>query len=273
MKSCKNCGTTNPDSADCCKECGASLRHAAGNRAYYEDPNELIGGVEARYLRAFTERAADRYLWIWKNQAETGKKTSFNWVAFFFPFHWFLARRMIKAAVCLEVISVCITLILALASGFIVAGRLDAALAEQGIQPITYEESYGLLPERYIYQTPEMYQEDLEIFYQYNPGVKEKVAAYDAYQEVLEGFQGQIFRAALLVILLDLAFSLAISIAIGLFGDHLYFRYAKRKIQKALDQSGGADLLELRGMGGVEPSNIVIAVVLSAFLNVILSLL
>ena len=276
MNVCKSCGTANSDTAVVCKDCGASLRHAAENPTYYEDPDELIDGVEVKYLRAFTGRAANHYLRVWKRQAETGKKTSFNGWAMIFSIYWFLARRMVKTGVGLSVISFCLGLLFALAGFFILSGRLDTALAGRDIEPITYAESYGLLPEHSPYQPLEAYEAELDAFYAEHPEVKEKIAAYDAYQELRRDVQEQTSDLLFVLTLLGYIIPFVFGLVLGLFGDHLYFRYAKWKIHEILKRSSdddGVKLIELRNAGGVKPLNVVIgALVIFAFNN-ILSLL
>ena len=120
-KTCAFCGKENDSDALHCKYCGAPV--GINNPFINENPylagtgiapDELLGGMKAGDVAAYTQASSKRYLPKFKKFAK-GKKLSFNFAAFFFAPYWFFYRKMYKAGVFFIALFVTATLML---SGF-----------------------------------------------------------------------------------------------------------------------------------------------------------
>ena len=236
MQTCKTCGTTNPDSAVFCKDCGASLRNPQ-NPAFFNQETELIGGVEARYLRAFTGQNFDRYAAVWRKQQRRPLGVGFHWTAFFFPVSWMLSRRMFLAPLCLYLYTA-LTIILFATVGL---GAIERAEAQRDLVPeVTYEEIFS--------GTETLTGEQMRVYLE-RPEVKSRLAEYEAYQRA----QDRVNLAWLLLGGLLFLGTVGVGLIAALFADRIYFLYARRKIRAVCAQYPNEELrlLLCKDRGGV----------------------
>lgn len=117
-KKCPNCGKINDPDAIHCNQCGFPLNQRGGFYAgnpYLAgtdiDPNEKIGEHTAGDLSVFVQTSSRRYLPKFRKIAQ-GKKSSFNWAAFFFSPHWFFYRKMYKPGIAFLAVFATVSLVI-----------------------------------------------------------------------------------------------------------------------------------------------------------------
>lgn len=112
---CGVCGEKIPENARMCPNCGApQFRQFDGFASF--DPlggvpadMDIGDGVKAEEIGNFVAANARRYVPKFA-QMTTGKRLSWNWLAFLFPSAWLLARKMYKIGALVLAVSVALTL-------------------------------------------------------------------------------------------------------------------------------------------------------------------
>ncbi len=113
---CSFCGCTNPSTAFACKECGAplTLSSTMNDNPFIEStgfaPDDMIGTVKADDLARYVQNGSKNYLPKFKKMAD-GKKTTFNWAAFFLAPYWFFYRKLYKVGIFFAVFFVSVSLL------------------------------------------------------------------------------------------------------------------------------------------------------------------
>lgn len=103
---CEKCGCENNPSSRFCEGCGASLydekkilddMNDSLQKAVCESMNiddEEIDGVKMYKLAYFVRNNIPYYITMFKRFNKTGKKISFNFLCFLFPYYYFAGRKM-----------------------------------------------------------------------------------------------------------------------------------------------------------------------------------
>jgi len=113
---CTFCGRKNPANAFSCSECGAplTLSAATDDNPFLDStgfaPDDMIGSTKADNLARYVQSSSRRYLPKFKKLAD-GKKTAFNWAAFFLAPYWFFYRKLYKAGIFFAVLFVSVSLL------------------------------------------------------------------------------------------------------------------------------------------------------------------
>lgn len=113
---CSFCGTKNSFHAFSCKECGAplSLSTSADDSSYLAGTNfkcdDMIGSTKAGEFARYIQSGVKNYLPKFKKQAD-GKKSTFNWAAFFLAPYWFFYRKLYKAGIFFAILFVSVSLL------------------------------------------------------------------------------------------------------------------------------------------------------------------
>lgn len=117
-KKCPNCGKVNDPDAVHCNQCGFPLNSTGSfypGNPYLAgtdiDPDEMIGEHSAGDLSVFVQTASRRYLPKFRKIAK-GKKTTFNWAAFFFSPHWFFYRKLYKPGIAFLAVFATVSLVI-----------------------------------------------------------------------------------------------------------------------------------------------------------------
>lgn len=255
---CQNCGTSNADKAMLCHDCGMSLRHPPSKPTYQECYTDLEG-IDTSYYQAFVGRHAERYIAIWKKQESRPVKIGFHPVALFFPTLWLAYRRMLKYMIITLVFTMVATMLMLLLAAPDI--RKASRMLEQ-VEPITLTEVMG--------DTTGMTAEQIKEYAQ-SPEIQERFAAWKAYEAVREESNSLISRWIFRI----LALLLGIRLLITLFADHLYYRYARRRIQMVLASEADEEtrLAACQSAGGVKPLYILIECAVSFVCEIGMSLL
>lgn len=113
---CEICGASYAAGTPNCPQCGApNFRSVGGPFARFDfmggvpEDMDLGDGVTAAEARRFVFTNTRRYLPKFA-EMKFGKKTGWNWFAFFFPCGWFLSRKMYLEGIVTGILSVCFTL-------------------------------------------------------------------------------------------------------------------------------------------------------------------
>lgn len=146
---CSFCGHVNPGDAFACKECGAplTLSSTMNDNPFIEatgfSPDDMIGTVKADDLARYVQNGSKNYLPKFKKMAD-GKKTTFNWAAFFLAPYWFFYRKIYKVGIFFAVFFVSVSLLT-----FGVQDNLLSAMDEyyETIESIQMSESETLAQE------------------------------------------------------------------------------------------------------------------------------
>ncbi|NMP38379.1 MAG: DUF2628 domain-containing protein [Clostridiales bacterium] len=214
---CPVCGTENPYGEPVCRNCGNRIYIApqspeapfppyanAGNPypPYGESPNagyapqpgiteETIEEIPVSEVIRFVGPGSHKYIPRFLKSEKTGKKTGWNWGAFFFAQYWMFFRKMYKTALTALIIVFCLSFF---------TSALTASYSEQ---LAVYAEKMNVLAESA------------------SPDIN---AVISIYEEMLE-FAAESWETYFLV-----GIEIGVHVIFGLFGNYLYKKEAVEKI-------------------------------------------
>lgn len=156
---CQNCGYVSEKGSCFCQKCGKSLQPSnqyvnqnefntsgiGGENPFFVtnniDKDELIDGERTENIAKFVGYNALRYLRIFKRQAGTKKKISWNWLGFLLPEFWLASRKCYPQAILLGFYNV-LTTVLFNISGI---NNYMSAYMETGVVPNIAPNTFFLL--------------------------------------------------------------------------------------------------------------------------------
>lgn len=179
------------------------------------DPKEKMGNYTVEEYGAVIQKKKARYIPRFFQMEDTGRKTTWNWAACFFPILWAFYRKMYGLGIALVAITCLIPLIFASSVG-------------------TYYQGYAATMTKYMMSSYEAGSED---------------AVVSAAEQAEKELASPKYNMAIKVLDINSYIQMFISIIMGLFGTYLYKRHVEKLLQKAeaLEDEKKAAFLKRKG--------------------------
>lgn len=154
---CSKCGTVNPPEGIFCQICGCRLGSGEGAHSGTVapdcnpislnpfttpyggiSPDEELDGVSVRDIALFVGESSHYYIPKFKVYATGGKIHDWNWPAFLFRGLYFLYRKLYLAGIILIVLSMALSLPLAVINYFLISDVTPMGIQAVTVQPALY---------------------------------------------------------------------------------------------------------------------------------------